>query len=78
MIANLIKLLNVDYSMRRRQPLVQKIFIRTKRRLQELSLKSEPIVEGTDSSESASTPAPSNNGEEDEWDIPAFLRQGKH
>ena len=53
-------------------------FDETKRRLQELSLKSEPIVEGTDSSESASTPAPSNNGEEDEWDIPAFLRQGKH
>src|SRR3990170_476478 len=52
-------------------------FDETKRRLQELSLKSEPIVEGTDSSESASTPAPSNNGEEDEWDIPAFLRQGK-
>src|SRR3990172_1589114 len=53
-------------------------FDETKRRLQELTIKSEPISARSDTGDNATVPAPPDNGEDDEWDIPAFLRQGKH
>ncbi|MBI3379867.1 cell division protein FtsZ [Candidatus Gottesmanbacteria bacterium] len=55
-------------------------FDETKRRLKELSSKPDPqamqdetFIPSTDSDNDDETPK-----QEDEWDIPAFLRQGKH
>ncbi|KKS98559.1 MAG: cell division protein FtsZ, cell division protein FtsZ [Candidatus Gottesmanbacteria bacterium GW2011_GWA2_43_14] len=53
-------------------------FDETKRRLQQLSVK-EPSSYTSESGDNAPAPAAGqDNGEDDEWDIPAFLRQGKH
>jgi cell division protein FtsZ len=57
-------------------------FDETKKRLQELSEKSELPISAVAQQQTTQTPAPTiqdDSGEgQDEWDIPAFLRQGKH
>lgn len=58
-------------------------FDETKKKLKELSYKPEPQAQSQSKNDQVSDqyaqpqPAPSTD-EEDEWDIPAFLRQGKH
>lgn len=52
-------------------------FDETKMRLKELSEK-EDQMQHSDSAYSKGSMTPPINGQEDEWDIPSFLRQGKH
>lgn len=52
-------------------------FDEAKMRLKELSVKEEQMQK-TDTTYSRGSMTPSMGGEEDEWDIPSFLRQGKH
>lgn len=52
-------------------------FDEAKMRLKELSAKEEQMQK-TDTTYSRGSMTPSMGGEEDEWDIPSFLRQGKH
>lgn len=52
-------------------------FDETKKRLKELSIKAETVAKKEDTSTSSQFVQNETIGEEDEWDIPAFLRQGK-
>lgn len=53
-------------------------FDETKKRLKELSTKMETPI-SKDEAMTSTMETPSDNlGDQDEWDIPAFLRQGKH
>jgi cell division protein FtsZ len=52
-------------------------FDETKKKLKELSIKAETVAKKEDTSASGQFIQNETIGEEDEWDIPAFLRQGK-
>jgi len=52
-------------------------FDETKKKLKELSIKAEAVAKKEDTSISGQFVQNETIGEEDEWDIPAFLRQGK-
>src|SRR3989338_159439 len=55
-------------------------FDETKKKLKELSVKPTPSIHGGIPADQPSNTVsePVSQEEEDEWDIPAFLRQGKH